>query len=85
MAIDFDKIHKKSSSHEKDIKNSKICGCFYCISIFTPDKIKEWWEEKSSGKTAVCPKCGIDAVIPDDTEYEITVELLEKMKKEYFY
>ena len=85
MAIDFHEIHRKSSSHEQDIRNSKICGCFYCLNIFSPSEINEWWDEKSGSKTAVCPKCGIDAVIPDDIGYEITVELLEKMKKEYFF
>ncbi|MFZ7132857.1 MAG: cytoplasmic protein [Eubacteriales bacterium] len=85
MEIDYKEIHEKSISHEKDIKNSKICGCFYCLHIVSPNEIKEWWDENSGSKTSVCPKCGIDAVLPDNIGYEITVELLEKMKKEYFF
>ncbi|WP_321992642.1 cytoplasmic protein [Marispirochaeta aestuarii] len=85
MEIDYKEIHKKSSSHEQDIKNSKICGCFYCLNIFSPEEIDEWWDEKSGSKTATCPKCGIDAILPDSIGHEITEELLEEMKKKYFF
>jgi len=35
-------------------------------------------------QTAICPKCGIDAVLPKSALYEITNELLEAMNKEWF-
>jgi hypothetical protein len=89
MEIDLNKIHSKSGWHEKDILNSKICGCFYCLNIFSPNEIQDWVEEpedcpRGSGKTALCPNCGIDAVLPDNIEHEITKELLEDLHKEFF-
>ncbi len=82
-------IHYKSSWHEQDIINSKLCGCFHCLAIFKPDKIVEWLDEnplspRGPGKTALCPKCGIDAVLPDNIDCSIDIELLVSLNKKYF-
>lgn len=53
---------------------SKYCGCFHCIEIFEPGQIERW--NKSA---AVCPHCGIEAVIGDSTGYTITKEFLKMM------
>ena len=89
MEIDFENIHSKCGWHEKAILKSKICGCFYCLSIFPSNEIQEWLEEpedcpRGPGKTALCPKCGIDAVLPGNIEHEITKEFLKVLHKEYF-
>ena len=39
--------------------------------------------EKDGFKTAICPICGIDAVI-GDASVEITAELLEVLNEHYF-
>lgn len=89
MEIDYNKIHSKCGWHEKSIIESKFCGCFHCLSIFKPTEIVEWITEnkdypRGPGKTAVCPICGIDSVLPDDIELEITKEFLEKMQDIFF-
>ncbi len=89
MTIDFNIIHSKCGWHEEDIIKSKVCGCFYCLSIFCPIEIKEWIEEpdhcrRGPGKTAICPRCGIDSVLPDNIGHDITVEFLKLMQNKYF-
>lgn len=89
MKIDLNKVHSECGWHEDAILKSKVCGCFYCLSIFTPGEIEEWIEEpedcpRGPGKTAICPRCGIDSVLPDTIEHEITKEFLEIMQKEFF-
>jgi hypothetical protein len=54
-----------------------------------PSDIEEWIEEPSDcprglGKTALCPNCGIDAVLPDTIELSLTPELLKAMHEKYF-
>ena len=34
--------------------------------------------------TAVCPYCGIDAVIGESSGYPITAEFLKRMRKRWF-
>ena len=89
MGIDYNKVHDACGWHEEAILKSKICGCFHCLSIFPPNEIEEWIEEREDcprgpGKTAVCPKCGIDSVLPDNIDSEITVKLLAEMQNRFF-
>jgi hypothetical protein len=56
--------HKYSIFNNDWIKNSEMCGCFYCQTVFEPDKIMDWTDiGHDKGATALCPNCGIDAVI----------------------
>ena len=41
------------------------CGCFHCRSVFRADEINRWID---GGLTAVCPRCGVDAVLADTTD-----------------
>ena len=39
---DHIKAHEFSSNHMDKLKNDKVCGCFCCLAIYSPSKIKEW-------------------------------------------
>ena len=87
--IDYKKIHDSCGWHEKEILRSSVCGCFHCISLFTPAEISEWIDEpedcpRGKGRTALCPKCGIDSVLPDTIDGGLTLDLLKEMNGEYF-
>ncbi|MEI0559354.1 cytoplasmic protein [Brachyspira intermedia] len=60
-----------------------VCGCFYCVSIFSPKLITDWIEDEND-LTAICPYCGIDSVIPNYSDYQLNKELLKEMR-EYFF
>jgi hypothetical protein len=60
---------------------SSRCGCFHCLSIFEPNSITTWVDE---GRTALCPVCGVNAVVGSDSGSLITRELLEDLKKRWF-
>ena len=78
-------FYSLSIRNEKSILNSDFCGCFHCISIFpaTDIKLSEMVVEKDGFKTAICPICGIDAVL-GDASVEITAEILEALNEYYF-
>ncbi len=81
----LDRLHHSAFRNEKQIKNSRVCGCFYCGNIFKPEEIFEWWDDDELGDpTAVCPKCGVDAVLGDDCGVKITHSFLELMYLEWF-
>lgn len=81
--ISFLKIaHKDSSSHKLEILSSKLCGCFYCKQTYPPSEICEWIND-INGKTAICPKCGIDAVL--SSKYPIKDnKFLDEMNRYWF-
>ena len=78
--------HRCSSIHRVEVLSSQKCGCFYCNSIFPPAEISEWVDENASGEgqTALCPKCGIDAVIGDRSGVPLTAEFLDLMRQKWF-
>ena len=89
MEYDYTKIHRQCGWHKEAVLNSKYCGCFCCSTIFKSEKIEEWIDEpddcpRGKGKTAVCPNCGIDSVLPESKDYELTIEFIKDMNKEFF-
>jgi hypothetical protein len=73
--------HKHSSKHRAELESSEQCGCFYCGRRFSPAEITEWTDD---GQTALCPHCGIDAVIGSAAGFELTREFLGKMNDSWF-
>lgn len=76
------KIHKHSFRNKTEIEKSSICGCFRCLYIFKEIDIKQFVDK---GETALCPRCSVDSVIGSASGYDITTELLQDMKKHFFY
>lgn len=85
--------HVHSSHHRKEIENSEVCGCFYCLKTFPPFLITLWWDDpcgtpeflqNALGVTATCPNCGIDSVIGSASGYPITREFLLRMSHYWF-
>lgn len=83
--MDISTAHKFSSIHRESILKSKTCGCFYCLEIFSPNKIEEWCDEDEQGvgQTALCPKCGVDSLI-GDIDVNFDKVFLNVMKKYWF-
>lgn len=87
MNYDLDLAHSFSNNHKPELENDRKCGCFYCLTIFSPDEIKEWIIDDNPCDrrgTAICPHCGIDSVIGESSGFPITREFLLKMKKRWF-
>ncbi len=76
--------HRESSCNEKAIRKSERCGCFHCLEIFDSGDIYEWITDISAAKTALCPYCDTDTVIPDISGFPLTDDFLIKMY-DYWY
>ncbi len=75
-------IHQHTADHRDEILNSSRCFCIYCMHEFKSDEIDDWIDE---GDTALCPHCGIDAVIGDASGFNLTPDLLHRLHKAYFW
>jgi formate dehydrogenase maturation protein FdhE len=73
--------HEFSSQHRAQIEASEICGCFYCLQMFSPSNIEEWVD---SEQTALCPKCGIDSVVGSASVVPLTQNFLKDMHDQWF-
>ncbi len=56
----YQEAHRHSIHHRREVLQSELCGCFYCLRWLAPTQIEEWVD---GGQTALCPYCGIDAVL----------------------
>jgi hypothetical protein len=78
--------HRRCSNHRDAVLRAKRCGCFYCCAVFAPGEITDWVDPASddmqAGTTALCPKCGIDSVIPMDPGMDTA--FLQRMKEHWF-
>jgi len=73
--------HQHSIDHRLELLASELCGCFYCLAIYSPHEITEWTDE---GRTALCAKCGIDSVIGGKSGLPISTEFLAAMNRHWF-
>jgi hypothetical protein len=94
MPPDVRNAHDHCTRNAIELKESSVCGCFYCLAIFKPEEIEEWLVERdgssdlapdpAQNSTAFCPKCSIDSVIGSASGFPITEQFLKTMKTYWF-
>ena len=81
----YDLAGKASFENWESIRNSQMCGCYYCRSIFPSSDVgEEDWTPDRHGRTVLCPKCFIDSVIGDASGIPIREDVLEELYQEKF-
>ncbi|RZL40427.1 MAG: cytoplasmic protein [Rubrivivax sp.] len=72
---------------------SKLCGCCHCVEIFTPEDIVGWTgltmdnltdPAAVNQQTAMCPRCGSEAVLGDGSGFPINANFLARMNEAWF-
>jgi hypothetical protein len=88
---DQEHLHRLCFKNRDALEKASRAGCFYCCEIFTPSEIQFWADgdqvrtgSLDDGVTALCPRCGIDAVLPEPHGVVLTAELLEEMRAHWF-
>jgi hypothetical protein len=56
------------------------CRCFYCLRGFSTEQISRWTDD---GNTALCPHCGIDAVLSSNAD-PLSDALIQQLHTIYF-
>jgi NAD-dependent SIR2 family protein deacetylase len=72
---------KYATSNEQDLRNSDQAGCYYCKKIYLASDVTEFIEDE---RTALCPKCGIDSVLPSNSSIKLTPKNLAELNKYWF-
>ena len=84
----FVTTHRYSAHHRKRVLASRRCGCFHCLAMFRREEIARWTDRpapRADGVTALCPRCGIDAVLPDNMpRVRLTRAFLRAMHARWF-
>ncbi len=57
---ELDTAHRHSFRNRDMLARGGKCGCFYCLRTFDAGDVIQWVHDDA---TALCPLCGIDAVL----------------------
>lgn len=77
-------LNEQTAYNRRLVANANRCGCFYCGSTFGPSDIEEWLHEPDGEDTAICPYCGVDAVIVGSNSFPLSTALLSQLYMEWF-
>ena len=90
-AADLESVHRYCTRQRELLAVSDQAGCFYCEAMFSPQEVQDWVDgvqaetgELANGVTALCPRCGIDAVLPSAAPIQLHPLLLAEMHQYWF-
>ena len=76
--------HSHTIRNIEEIRQSQKCGCMACCAIYDANEIEEFIKEEDNKMTALCMKCGTDAVVGDASGLEINEATLKALNKRWF-
>lgn len=85
--------HHHTTNNRAELEASKLCGCCSCMEVFPPDEIVAWTgldlsnfdsADTANAETALCPRCGSEALIGDKAGYGLASEFLHRMNQAWF-
>ncbi len=85
--------HRHTTRNGAQVRASRVCGCCCCQYIFPPDEIVAWAgldleqldaPDAADSQTAMCPRCGSEAVLGDRAGFPITAQFLARMNDAWF-
>ncbi len=79
----YPEVFKHTANNEMDILKSKKCSCLFCRQTYDARKVNDWSND-DNGVTALCPECGMDAVVGDASGFSFDHEDLKAINLAYF-
>jgi hypothetical protein len=74
------RLHRHTRANRMELEASEVCGCIACERIYFPSEIVRWVDEE----TAVCPHCGVDAVVGSASGIPIMPGVLRRAHERWF-
>ena len=63
--MNTEEFPKLSSNNRDELIKHEQSGCYFCIRTFGSGEVTEFTD---GGRTALCPRCNVDAVLPGITD-----------------
>lgn len=64
---------------EKLLRASPESGCFYCLSVIPNEELLA-----SADGVEICPRCGIDSLVPSNAGFPLSRAFLSEMRRVWF-
>jgi hypothetical protein len=76
-------LHSHATNNEIEILKSTNCSCFFCRQTYDARKVNDWVSDER-GVSAICPECGMDAVIGDACGIPLDKATLKELNLAYY-
>ena len=73
--------HEFAIYNRAALEAGEWAACYHCREVFSPSEIGDFTDE---GQTAMCPYCGVDAVLPESAGYPFLPEVLKALREHWF-
>jgi hypothetical protein len=74
------RLHRHTRANRMELEASEVCGCIACERIYFPSEVVRWLEDA----TALCPHCGVDAVVGSASGIPIMPGVLRRAHERWF-
>jgi hypothetical protein len=74
------RLHRHTRANRMELEASEVCGCIACERIYFPSEVVRWLEDG----TALCPHCGVDAVVGSASGMPIMPGVLRRAHERWF-
>jgi hypothetical protein len=74
------RLHRHTRANRRELEASEVCGCIACERIYFPSEIVQWVDDG----TAVCPHCGVDAVVGSASGIPVMPGVLRRAHERWF-
>lgn len=76
-------LHSHATNNEIEILKSTTCSCFFCRQTYSARLVNDWVSDER-GVSAICPECGMDAVIGDACGLPLDKATLKELNLAYY-
>lgn len=76
----YSRIH----GNDREILNSDTCSCLFCRQTYSARTVSDWSNNEDGTLNAICPICGMEAVVGDKKEGRISHEDLKELNLRFF-
>ena len=80
---EFEKIFAHTVGNDLEILHSEKCSCIFCRHTINARDVQDWISD-DRGVTAICPECGMDALVGDASGYHFDHETLKDLNLAFF-
>ncbi len=70
-----------ATGNRQALVKSDQAGCYYCLTIYAASEVVRFLPSED---TALCPYCGIDSVLADQSPYELNAQTLKELHEYWF-
>ncbi len=73
-------LHTHTRGNRTELEESEVCGCLACERIYSPTEVERF----TAADSALCPHCGISAVVGSASGIPITPAVLGRAHGRWF-